>query len=296
MSWLKLGGLCKTTLRQLHVVRNLTTSTNLALSGCGRDACSSLVVSARTLVSTPSQPSAKSKYNWGHLKAFLFDIDGTLTDTDPLHLKVFAHFFEIGRSKHHVSELFFKESISGRSNHDVVRDFLPHLSAQEETQWILDKEAYFRTLAATKIRPIEGLNELVAYAKHRNVKCAAVTNAPRETAVMILKGLGLMDEDSTNVGGSKDSFDLLVIGNECAHSKPHPEPYLTAMRTLDVEPQCCVALEDSVAGASASVAAGVHTIGILTSQTEDVLREKAGVNQTIHNYYELLQEIKDSSL
>ena len=88
-----------------------------------------------------------------------------------------------------------------------------------------------------------------------------------------------------------DTFDLLVIANECSNNKPHPEPYLKAMRTLDLDPAACCVIEDSVPGATAGVAAGVHTIGILTTQSEEAMK-KVGAKQVIHNFHQLLDEIK----
>ena len=100
---------------------------------------------------------------------------------------------------------------------------------------------------------------------------------------MILEGLGL-----------KEKFDLLVIANETAANKPSPIPYITAMTLLNLEPADCCVVEDSTPGATAGVAANVHTIGILTSQTEEAMKE-VGVKQTIHNYHQLLDEIIEST-
>ncbi len=217
-----------------------------------------------------------------------------------------------------MTEEFFKANISGRSNPDIARDLLPHLSEQEKEAWIVDKEAYFCDLARTQIKPVEGLEELVAWIKGNQLKMAAVTNAPRTNAEMILGGLGLTD-----------TFDLLVIANgtnplhpppslaptlfracpllsiltaisvvclhvsECERNKPHPDPYLKAMETLGLRPEDCCVVEDSVPGATAGLAAECHTIGILTSQTDEVMKG-AGVPQTIHDYHELLAEIRQA--
>ena len=110
-----------------------------------------------------------------------------------------------------------------------------------------------------------------------------MTNAPRANAELILEALGM-----------KEKFDLLVIANETAANKPSPIPYITAMTLLNLEPADCCVVEDSTPGATAGVAANVHTIGILTSQTEEAMKE-VGVKQTIHNYHQLLDEIIEST-
>ena len=124
------------------------------------------------------------------------------------------------------------------------------------------------------------MRELMTWIKTSGLKVAAVTNAPRPNAEMLLGGIRMADE-----------FDILVIANEEAHNKPHPEPYLAAMRKLGLQPEDCVAFEDSPTGATAAVAAGVHTIGILTSQTAEAMAA-VGVKQCVGDYHEILREIE----
>ena len=124
------------------------------------------------------------------------------------------------------------------------------------------------------------MRELMRWIKRRGIAAAAVTNAPRPNALMILEGIGLAAD-----------FATVVIGPECSNAKPHPEPYLAAMRKLGLQPEDCVALEDSPTGATAAVAAGVHTIGILTSQTAEAMAA-VGVKQCVGDYHELLREIE----
>ena len=135
-------------------------------------------------------------------------------------------------------------------------------------------------MAKTQIEPVQGLRELMRWIKRRGIAAAAVTNAPRPNALMILEGIGLAAD-----------FAPVVIGPECSNAKPHPEPYLAAMRKLGLQPEDCVAVEDSVTGATAAVAAGVHTIGILTSQTAEAMAA-VGVKQCVGDYHELLREIE----
>ena len=95
-----------------------------------------------------------------------------------------------------------------------------------------------------------------------------MTNAPRANAELMLASIGTLAGRP-----SLDYFDPLVIGDECAHAKPHPEPYRAAMRGLGVDPSECLAFEDSPSGAAAAVAAGLRTIGITATQPPEVLLE-----------------------
>ena len=96
------------------------------------------------------------------------------------------------------------------------------------------KEATFRELVAGQIQPVPGLMTLLGLADRAGVPMVAVTNAPRLNAEMLLTGLGIMDR-----------FKALVIGDELAHGKPHPMPYLEGLCAVNATPALSVAFEDS---------------------------------------------------
>ena len=95
---------------------------------------------------------------------------------------------------------------------------------------------------------------LLARADRAGIPMVAVTNAPRLNAEMLLSGLGIMDR-----------FKALVIGDELAHGKPHPMPYLEGLRVVSGVAAQSVAFEDSRSGVQSASAAGIATIGIRTS-------------------------------
>ncbi len=187
---------------------------------------------------------------------------------------------------------FFESRISGRANALICADLLPHLTGQERDAWVERKEALFRERAAEGLEPLNGLMELLRAFRAAGVKVAAVTNAPKLNAHMILVALEL------HVGsGSELAFDELILGEECSHAKPHPEPYLEAMRRLGVKAEQCVVFEDSLPGAQAGAASGAVTVGVRTSQTDGALR-KAGAHVTVRDFAEveadkLIRELKD---
>jgi HAD superfamily hydrolase (TIGR01509 family) len=117
-----------------------------------------------------------------------------------------------------------------------------------------EKEATFRKLVAGQIQPLPGLMTLLALADRAGIPMVAVTNAPRLNAEMLLSGLGIMDR-----------FKALVIGDELAHGKPHPMPYLEGLRLADAAADLSIAFEDSRSGVQSASAAGIATIGIRTS-------------------------------
>jgi phosphoglycolate phosphatase len=129
-----------------------------------------------------------------------------------------------------------------------------------------EKEAALRNLVAGKIRPLPGLMPLLARADRAGVPMVAVTNAPRLNAEMLLAGLG--------IGGR---FKTVVIGDELAHGKPHPMPYLEGLRAVNAAAKFCIAFEDSRSGVKAASAAGIATVGMRTSLGHADLIEAAAL-------------------
>ncbi|UZE47146.1 HAD family hydrolase [Rhodopseudomonas sp. P2A-2r] len=203
-------------------------------------------------------------------RALLFDIDGTLTDTDALHLDAFNQVF--GPYGHSFDRARFGREVQGFSTASIQQRFLADESPEQQLAVMERKEAVFRDLAAAEIRPLPGLMALLDVADRAGVPMAAVTNAPRLNAEMMLAGLGIADR-----------FAVLVIGDELAHGKPHPLPYLEGLRALGADPKASVAFEDSRAGVQAASAAGIATVGIRTSVGHDDLLA-AGAATTANSF------------
>lgn len=78
-------------------------------------------------------------------------------------------------------------------------------------------------MAKEQLKAIDGLYKLKKWIEDRGLKRAAVTNAPRENAELMVSILGL-----------SDFFEVVIVGSECEHAKPHPDPYLKALQMLNV--------------------------------------------------------------
>lgn len=188
----------------------------------------------------------------GSGKALLFDIDGTLANTDALHLEAFNQVF--GPRGHVFDHARFTRELQGFSNASIGGRFLAEEPPTRQAAIIGEKEAAFRKLVAGKIQPVPGLMPLLALADRAGIPMVAVTNAPRLNAEMLLSGLGI-----------RHRFKALVIGDELAHGKPHPMPYLEGLRAVNAAPNLSLAFEDSRSGIQSASAAGIATIGIRTN-------------------------------
>lgn len=200
--------------------------------------------------------------------SLLFDIDGTLADTDRLHLIAFqAAFKPFGVT---IDQQRYTGDIQGFTNEEIIRRIIPKVPAAEAVEVLLAKEVHFRKLAAEDIEPMPGLMALIGRAEAAGIPMAAVTNAPRENAMLILESLGLVNR-----------FQTIVIGGEMAHGKPHPLPYLEGLRRIGGDAAASLAFEDSRTGVQSATAAGIATIGILSSLAEADLKAVGAVAAAI---------------
>jgi hypothetical protein len=112
-------------------------------------------------------------------RALLFDLDGTLAETDSLHLPTWVDVLRPYGIE--VDEEYYKARISGRSNSKIVEDLLPDLSAEDRRDLAEAKEASFRKHAG-ELEPLPGLLNFMEEAKDRGLSLALVTNAPERTS------------------------------------------------------------------------------------------------------------------
>ena len=203
------------------------------------------------------------------LTALLFDVDGTLADTDPIHVRAFERYLAPhGLS---VDEAFYRTRISGRTNAAIFADLFPDHSLEDHVRFGNEKEALYRELSR-ELAPLLGLPALLDWARRQGCRLAAVTNGLRLNLRHALDRLGLADR-----------FEVLIALEDVARGKPDPMPYATTLARLGVAPEEAIAFEDSPAGVTAAKAAGLFTFGILTTQTASALR-KAGADAVIADF------------
>ena len=193
-------------------------------------------MSAPARTATPARPAA-----------VLWDMDGTLVDTEPYWMAA-------------ESELVGTHGNGTWSAEDALllvgSDLLVSGSiVQERGQVRLPVEEIVERLmdgVVTRIRRAvpwrPGARELLAALRADRVPCALVTMSYERLVGPVLDAM------------PSGSFDVIVTGDNVAHGKPHPEPFLHAARLLGVDPGACVAIEDSQPGAASAEAAGCRVL------------------------------------
>ncbi|PRQ57038.1 putative sugar-terminal-phosphatase [Rosa chinensis] len=225
------------------------------------------------------------------LEAILFDIDGTLCDSDPLHYYAFREMLqEVGfNGGVPITEEFFIENISGMHNEELCGVLFPGWDLQRARKFFEDKEDMFRRLASEQLEPMKGLHKLREWIENQGLKRAAVTNAPRPNGELLVSALDLLG-----------FFEVLVIANECDRAKPFPDPYLKSLQALNVSNKHAFVFEDSVSGVKAGVAAGMPVVGLGTRNPDSLLLD-AGATFVIKDFgdpklWEALEELEKKAV
>ncbi len=182
------------------------------------------------------------------LHAVLWDMDGTLVDTEPAWIAAEYDLAELHGatwSQEHALELVGQDLLtSGR----YLRDHMGLPMTPEQVVAALLDQVVEAVREGVQYRP--GAVQLLAEQRRAGVPAVLVTMSYRRLAEAVVASL------------PAGTFAAMVVGDEVANGKPHPEPYLTAARLVGADPVCCVAIEDSATGAASAQAAGCHVLGV----------------------------------
>lgn len=185
------------------------------------------------------------------LAAILYDLDGTIVNTDPLHYQVWQELLRESGIK--IDEQYYQAEMSGRLNPEILLKLMPDLSPAGIEQYSELKEARFRS-AAIALTPMPGLLDTVAWAAAQGLKQAVVTNAPRLNADYMLEVLQLQAK-----------FERVIVSEELGIAKPNPAPYQHILQVFGLIPAQALAFEDSPSGIRSAVGAGIPTVGIAST-------------------------------
>lgn len=183
----------------------------------------------------------------GRFEAYLFDMDGTIANSLPLHLKAWTKALA-PYGQEMPEDLFY--AWGGIPVPRTVELLNDHFRMQMPVESVTKarEEAYHELLPLVETHAAV---EALIRASHRKIPMAVVSGSSHASIEKTLNRLRI-----------RDLFDGVIGAEDCARGKPHPDPFLAGARLLGVEPRLCLAFEDAEPGIQAALAAGMQVVRI----------------------------------
>lgn len=190
-----------------------------------------------------------------NFKAALFDLDGTLIDTEGQYSVVW----------HKVGEKFrpdipnLQDVIKGTTLKQILSNFFPDSAVQEEVKESLDQYE-----SQMNYDFFAGAKEFVLDLKRHGVKCAIVTSSDQKK----------MQHACRKNPDLIALFDRILTAEDFAASKPDPDPYLKAAAAFGLPTAECIVFEDAYSGLKSGMSSGIYTIGIASYNSREDIQDK----------------------
>ncbi len=209
------------------------------------------------------------------IKAFLFDLNGTMIDDMQYHITAWHRILnDLGAG---ISLERMKDECYGKNNELLERIFPGRFSEAEKNKMSYEKEEAYQKGFKPHLKLIDGLDEFLKLANEQNIKMAIGSAAIMFNINFVLDNLGI-----------RHYFDALISADDVANSKPHPETYLTCAAALNVQPNECIVFEDAPKGVESAANAGMKAIVINSLHQQE---EFHGYNNII-NFHESFSNIE----
>ena len=207
------------------------------------------------------------------IRTLLFDLDGTILDTNELIIRSF-----LDALGNFVPAHFGKEQIIPRMG-EPLKEQLQHFSGLEDVSGLLAayREVNLR-LHDEYVRPFPGVVEVLSRLHRSGIQIGVVTTKVRLTTERGLRYTGLLDYIQPNG---------IVTFDDVEHAKPHPQPVLKAVDALGADPERTMMIGDSVVDIQSAKAAGVVPVGVAWSLKGEALLLESGARHIIRDMREL---------
>lgn len=214
------------------------------------------------------------------IEAFIFDLDGVITDTAYFHYLAWK---ELGEKVGIDIDEEFNESLKGISRMESLERILIYGKREQdfdnEEKLIMaeDKNNYYISLIENinSKDVLPGIKELLENIKSNNIKVGLASAS--KNAMKVLNNLKLIGY-----------FDFIADASKCENSKPAPDIFLMAAKGLNVNPKNCIGIEDASSGIDSINEAGMYSVGV--GDFETLKRAKYIVNSTDELSFERIVE------
>ncbi|QYR23497.1 HAD family hydrolase [Paenibacillus sp. sptzw28] len=185
------------------------------------------------------------------IEAFIFDMDGVIIDSEPIHFDVDVQTLD------YFGTTIKKEALEkyvGMTNPEMWGLIRQEYNIMQSVDEIIEYQLANKItiLQTLNIEPIDGIWELIIELKQNNIPIGLASSSPRVFIEAVLKKFTI-----------SEFFDCIISGEEVNKGKPAPDIYLEAAKLLGAGPRNCMVLEDSRNGVAAAKAAGMRCVGYI---------------------------------
>lgn len=195
-------------------------------------------------------------------RAIIFDVDGTLAETEEAHRRAFNRAFAQAGLDWHWNQELYRKLLAVTGGKERIRYFIEDFGAEGAPESDLDAfikglhatktEAYVDIVAGGELELRPGVREMIDAAREQGYRLAiATTTTPANIDALFSATLG---------EAGHELFEVICAGDSVPNKKPAPDVYLKALEELDLPAASCVAIEDSRNGLLSAVRAGIPTI------------------------------------
>jgi HAD superfamily hydrolase (TIGR01509 family) len=203
------------------------------------------------------------------LKAVIFDMDGVLIDSHPVHKKAWTRFLaSVGKM---VTDEELEFVLDGRRREDILSHFLGALTPAQTAEYGRHKEQLFRE-AASEVSTVLGVGQFIDELQRCGIPMAVASCGSSSRVHFILQRLGL-----------EHRFSAVVTADDVQVGKPDPAIFQKAASAIGAPPECSVVVEDAVSGVIAAKAAGMKCLAIASNGRGKALHV-AGADSVVSDF------------
>lgn len=208
------------------------------------------------------------------IKAFLFDLNGTMIDDMAYHITAWHKIFNKFGANFSMEESM--RECYGKNDEILERIFPSKFSQAEKNDISITKETEYQKAYLPHLKLIDGLPALLEEAKKKHIKMAIGSAAIMFNIDFVLDNLNI-----------RHYFDSVVSADDVVNSKPNGETYLKCAEALGVAPNECIVFEDVPKGIESAVNAGMKSVVITSLHKEDEFASFDNILYFINNYDEI---------
>lgn len=214
------------------------------------------------------------------IKAIIFDMDGVIVDSIPMHLKIWKKMFE--KRKIPFSNKIF-EKYNGTSTYEIGKSLIKDFNLKETPNDIVKEKLEYELIYRKKeIKLFKKSIFVLKKLKRQGYKIALATSSKKSILNFILKNFDI-----------KKYFDAISHAEEVKNSKPAPDIFLLAAKKIKINPENCIVVEDAINGIVAAKKAGMQSVAITTTFKKKVFVNKTKfVISSLDDLFDILEELK----